>query len=110
MIYYAGHGIEINGSNYLVPVDAKLRDDRVGSREARGKVAVEGRAGQHQRCGEGQRHRHLHERTMAEAHHEAEQGPADDADAFETYLILQRADRAGECRDDERHAGRPGHP
>ena len=28
MIYYAGHGIEIGGTNYLVPVDAKLRDDR----------------------------------------------------------------------------------
>uniref|UniRef100_UPI0013D792BF caspase family protein n=1 Tax=Klebsiella michiganensis TaxID=1134687 RepID=UPI0013D792BF len=28
MIYYAGHGIEMSGVNYLVPVDAKLRDDR----------------------------------------------------------------------------------
>jgi uncharacterized caspase-like protein len=28
VIYYAGHGIEISGTNYLVPVDAKLRDDR----------------------------------------------------------------------------------
>lgn len=28
MIYYAGHGIEISGINYLVPVDARLRDDR----------------------------------------------------------------------------------
>jgi tetratricopeptide (TPR) repeat protein len=28
MIYFAGHGIEINGVNYLVPVDAKLKADR----------------------------------------------------------------------------------
>jgi TPR repeat protein len=28
VIYYAGHGIEISGANYLIPVDAKLRDDR----------------------------------------------------------------------------------
>jgi tetratricopeptide (TPR) repeat protein len=28
LIYFAGHGIEINGANYLVPVDAKLADDR----------------------------------------------------------------------------------
>jgi tetratricopeptide (TPR) repeat protein len=28
LIYFAGHGIEINGTNYLVPVDAKLADDR----------------------------------------------------------------------------------
>jgi len=26
--YYAGHGIEIGGVNYLIPVDAKLRTDR----------------------------------------------------------------------------------
>jgi hypothetical protein len=24
VIYYAGHGIEIDGTNYLLPVDAKL--------------------------------------------------------------------------------------
>src|ERR1700724_4769084 len=24
VIYYAGHGIEIHGTNYLIPVDAKL--------------------------------------------------------------------------------------
>jgi uncharacterized caspase-like protein len=24
VIYYAGHGVEMNGENYLVPVDAKL--------------------------------------------------------------------------------------
>lgn len=30
VIYYAGHGIEVDGSNYLIPVDAKLeRDDDV---------------------------------------------------------------------------------
>jgi hypothetical protein len=28
LIYFAGHGIEINRVNYLVPVDAKLLDDR----------------------------------------------------------------------------------
>jgi Caspase domain len=27
MIYYAGHGLEVDGSNYLVPVDAKLERD-----------------------------------------------------------------------------------
>jgi len=28
MVYYAGHGIEVSGINYLVPVDAKLAVDR----------------------------------------------------------------------------------
>ena len=28
VVYYAGHGIEMNGSNYLVPVDATLATDR----------------------------------------------------------------------------------
>lgn len=28
VIYYAGHGIEIGGTNYLIPVDAKLAVDR----------------------------------------------------------------------------------
>jgi tetratricopeptide (TPR) repeat protein len=28
MIYYAGHGMEMNNSNYLVPVDAQLQTDR----------------------------------------------------------------------------------
>jgi hypothetical protein len=28
LIYFAGHGIEIGGVNYLIPVDAKLVDDR----------------------------------------------------------------------------------
>jgi tetratricopeptide (TPR) repeat protein len=27
-VYYAGHGIEMNGVNYLIPVDAKLATDR----------------------------------------------------------------------------------
>jgi uncharacterized caspase-like protein len=27
-IFYAGHGMEVDGINYLIPVDAKLRDDR----------------------------------------------------------------------------------
>jgi tetratricopeptide (TPR) repeat protein len=28
MVYYAGHGIEVNGQNYLIPADAKLATDR----------------------------------------------------------------------------------
>ncbi len=28
VVYYAGHGIEIGGVNYLIPIDAKLRADR----------------------------------------------------------------------------------
>ena len=28
MVYYAGHGIEMGGVNYLIPVDAKLEVDR----------------------------------------------------------------------------------
>jgi tetratricopeptide (TPR) repeat protein len=28
LVYFAGHGIEINRINYLIPVDAKLADDR----------------------------------------------------------------------------------
>jgi TPR repeat protein len=27
-VYYAGHGMEVDGVNYLVPIDARLRDDR----------------------------------------------------------------------------------
>ncbi len=33
-IYYAGHGIEINGENFLVPVDARLLSDRDVTYEA----------------------------------------------------------------------------
>jgi uncharacterized caspase-like protein len=28
VVYYAGHGIEVNGANYLIPVDAVLVNDR----------------------------------------------------------------------------------
>jgi len=28
VVYYAGHGLEVGGENYLVPVDAKLASDR----------------------------------------------------------------------------------
>jgi tetratricopeptide (TPR) repeat protein len=28
MVYYAGHGIEVNGQNYLIPIDSKLASDR----------------------------------------------------------------------------------
>src|SRR6202045_1632813 len=34
VIYYAGHGIEIHGVNYLVPIDAKLASDRDAADEA----------------------------------------------------------------------------
>jgi Caspase domain len=34
VIYYAGHGIQIHGANYLVPVDAKLAADRDADEEA----------------------------------------------------------------------------
>jgi tetratricopeptide (TPR) repeat protein len=38
VVYYAGHGLEIGGVNYLVPVDAKLATDRDAETEA---VALE---------------------------------------------------------------------
>ena len=28
MVYFAGHGIEVDGENFLIPVDAELRDQR----------------------------------------------------------------------------------
>ena len=28
VVYYSGHGLELNGQNYLLPVDAKLASDR----------------------------------------------------------------------------------
>jgi uncharacterized caspase-like protein len=28
LVYYAGHGIEVGGKNYLIPVDARLKSDR----------------------------------------------------------------------------------
>jgi WD40 repeat protein len=34
VIYYAGHGIEIGGTNYLIPIDAKLETDRDVPEEA----------------------------------------------------------------------------
>ncbi len=34
VVYYAGHGIEIGGVNYLVPVDARLASDRDADDEA----------------------------------------------------------------------------
>ena len=34
VLYYAGHGIEIGGTNYLVPVDARLASDRDAEDEA----------------------------------------------------------------------------
>jgi tetratricopeptide (TPR) repeat protein len=34
MVYYAGHGIEVGGVNYLIPVDARLEADRDTTFEA----------------------------------------------------------------------------
>src|SRR5262245_47010206 len=34
VIFYAGHGLEISGTNYLIPVDAKLASDRDADDEA----------------------------------------------------------------------------
>lgn len=34
MVYYSGHGIELDGTNYLVPVDAQLKSDRSAKYEA----------------------------------------------------------------------------
>jgi hypothetical protein len=34
LVYYAGHGIEVGGVNYLLPVDVELRDDRDAEDEA----------------------------------------------------------------------------
>ena len=34
VVYYAGHGVEIGGTNYLIPVDAKLASDRDAEDEA----------------------------------------------------------------------------
>jgi hypothetical protein len=34
VVYYAGHGIEIRGINYVIPVDAKLASDRDADDEA----------------------------------------------------------------------------
>ncbi len=30
LFFYAGHGLQVNGSNYLAPVDAVLDDDWIG--------------------------------------------------------------------------------
>ena len=34
VVYYSGHGMEVNGTNYLIPVDARLAADRDASSEA----------------------------------------------------------------------------
>jgi TPR repeat protein/uncharacterized caspase-like protein len=34
VIFYSGHGMEVNGQNYLIPVDARLASDRVIGDEA----------------------------------------------------------------------------
>lgn len=40
MVYYAGHGIEIGGVNYLIPTDAELTDERDASVEALSTTAI----------------------------------------------------------------------
>lgn len=34
LVYYAGHGIEVQGENYLIPTDARLQDERDAPGEA----------------------------------------------------------------------------
>jgi uncharacterized caspase-like protein len=34
VVYYSGHGMEVNGTNYLIPVDAKMATDRDTASEA----------------------------------------------------------------------------
>jgi uncharacterized caspase-like protein/uncharacterized protein YraI len=34
LVFYAGHGIEMNGQNYLIPVDAKMRSEATAQFEA----------------------------------------------------------------------------
>lgn len=34
LVYYAGHGMEVNGTNYLIPIDARILSDRDISLEA----------------------------------------------------------------------------
>jgi uncharacterized caspase-like protein len=33
VVYYAGHGIEMNGENYLIPIDAKMRSESTAAFE-----------------------------------------------------------------------------
>jgi uncharacterized caspase-like protein len=33
-VYFAGHGMEINGENWLIPVDAELKRDTDAANEA----------------------------------------------------------------------------
>ena len=34
VVYFAGHGIEVDGSNYIIPVDAGSNSDATSRREA----------------------------------------------------------------------------
>jgi len=34
VVYYAGHGLEVSGTNYLIPIDARLASDRDADDEA----------------------------------------------------------------------------
>jgi len=64
VVYYAGHGMEVNGTNYLIPVDAKLERDTDVYDEAvsleRVLVAIEPAAGD-PRCLPGQSVRQIDE-------------------------------------------------
>ena len=68
VVYYAGHGIEVEGANYLIPVDAKLERDTDVYDEAlsleRVLIAIEPAkqiAASHSRCLPGQSVRQDHE-------------------------------------------------
>ena len=68
VVFYAGHGIELGGINYMIPVDAKLASDRDAQDEAisldRITDAVEfgeAIAPRHSGCMPGQSVRHFHE-------------------------------------------------
>lgn len=50
MVYYAGHGFEIGGVNYLVPVDAKLSADKDAETEAVALEQVIAAVGRPEKC------------------------------------------------------------
>ena len=52
LVYYAGHGIEVDGVNYLIPVDAKLERDLDVEDEARpARPRFAGRSSRRGGCG-----------------------------------------------------------
>ena len=50
VVYYAGHGVEIGGTNYLIPVDAKLGRDYDVEDEASHSTASSGRFSRYAAC------------------------------------------------------------